>query len=109
MSPLTAKYCVEQEPTAILDLTCLLLTGRASEALSDFLGSGEQMSERVCGIFNWISGSDTLDRESRSGSLQWLKLSPSYATFLKKGLPLPANASTLSWKRFSAGPGCEYS
>ncbi|KAJ6509555.1 anaphase-promoting complex, cyclosome, subunit 4-domain-containing protein, partial [Mycena vitilis] len=43
----------QQEPTAILDLTCLLLTGRASEALSDFLGSGEQMSER--GIQKWES------------------------------------------------------
>ncbi|KAJ7181678.1 anaphase-promoting complex, cyclosome, subunit 4-domain-containing protein [Mycena crocata] len=43
----------QHEPTAILDLTCLLLTGRASEALSDFLGSGEQMSER--GIQKWES------------------------------------------------------
>ncbi|KAJ7487618.1 anaphase-promoting complex, cyclosome, subunit 4-domain-containing protein [Mycena galericulata] len=41
----------QQEPTAMLDLTCLLLTGRASEALSDFLGSSEQMSER--GIQKW--------------------------------------------------------
>jgi len=31
----------------VLDLSCLLLTGRASEALSDFLGSGEQTTERV--------------------------------------------------------------
>jgi hypothetical protein len=38
---------LEREPNALLDLTCLLLTGRASDALSDFLGSGEQMSERV--------------------------------------------------------------
>ncbi|KAF8216223.1 anaphase-promoting complex, cyclosome, subunit 4-domain-containing protein [Mycena galopus ATCC 62051] len=43
----------QQEPTAILDLTCLLLTGRSSEALSDFLGSAEQMSER--GIQKWES------------------------------------------------------
>ncbi|KAJ7706158.1 anaphase-promoting complex, cyclosome, subunit 4-domain-containing protein [Mycena rosella] len=41
----------QQEATAILDLTCLLLTGRASEALLDFLGSSEQMSER--GIQKW--------------------------------------------------------
>jgi hypothetical protein len=38
---------VEEEPDPILDLTCLLVTGRASESLVDFLGSGEQMSERV--------------------------------------------------------------
>ncbi|KAJ7786332.1 anaphase-promoting complex, cyclosome, subunit 4-domain-containing protein [Mycena metata] len=43
----------QQEPTAMLDLTCLLLTGRASEALTDFLGSDEQMSER--GIQKWES------------------------------------------------------
>ena len=36
-----------KEPNAILDLTTLLVTGRASESLADFLGSGEQMSERV--------------------------------------------------------------
>ncbi|TFK30461.1 hypothetical protein FA15DRAFT_676805 [Coprinopsis marcescibilis] len=35
----------------ILDLTWLLTTGRASEALADFIGSGEQMSER--GIQKW--------------------------------------------------------
>ncbi|KAG2023470.1 hypothetical protein CC2G_001122 [Coprinopsis cinerea AmutBmut pab1-1] len=35
----------------ILDLTWLLTTGRASEALADFLGSGEQMSDR--GIQKW--------------------------------------------------------
>ena len=39
--------CVEKEPSAVLDLSCLLLTGRTSEALSDFLGSGEQTTERV--------------------------------------------------------------
>jgi anaphase-promoting complex subunit 4 len=31
----------------MLDLTSLLVTGRVSECLADFLGSGEQMSERV--------------------------------------------------------------
>ncbi|KAH9486913.1 hypothetical protein JR316_0000979 [Psilocybe cubensis] len=35
----------------ILDLTYLLGTGRSSEALQDFLGSGEQMSER--GLLKW--------------------------------------------------------
>jgi anaphase-promoting complex subunit 4 len=38
---------VELEPNPILDLTALLVTGRPSEALSDFIGSAEQMSERV--------------------------------------------------------------
>ncbi|KAF8203639.1 anaphase-promoting complex, cyclosome, subunit 4-domain-containing protein [Pholiota molesta] len=41
------------EVNPILDLTCLLTTGRPSESLSDFLGSGEQMSER--GIQKWES------------------------------------------------------
>ena len=35
------------EPNAILDLTALLATGRASDAVMDFLASGEQMTERV--------------------------------------------------------------
>lgn len=39
---------VEKEPDAILDLTALLVTGKASEALSDLLGSGgENMGDRV--------------------------------------------------------------
>jgi hypothetical protein len=37
----------EEEPNGMLDLTSLLVTGRVSECLADFLGSGEQMSERV--------------------------------------------------------------
>ncbi|KAF4572895.1 hypothetical protein EYR36_007405 [Pleurotus pulmonarius] len=41
----------EKESAAILDLTRLLLTGRSTEALTDLLGSGEQMSER--GIQKW--------------------------------------------------------
>ncbi len=32
----------------MLDLTCLLTTGRSSDGLMDFLGSGEHMSDRVC-------------------------------------------------------------
>lgn len=42
-----------EEPTPILDLTCLLTTGRPSDSLLDFLASGEQMSER--GIQKWES------------------------------------------------------
>ena len=38
---------IVEEPSPILDLTCLLLTGRASEPLLDYFGSGEQLSERV--------------------------------------------------------------
>lgn len=37
----------DREPNPILDLTHLLVTGRASDALADYLGSAEQMSERV--------------------------------------------------------------
>jgi anaphase-promoting complex subunit 4 len=37
----------EEEPNGMLDLTSLLVTGRVSECLADFLGSGEQMSDRV--------------------------------------------------------------
>ncbi|KAF7784333.1 hypothetical protein Agabi119p4_498 [Agaricus bisporus var. burnettii] len=36
----------QEESIAILDLTCLLVTGRSSISLADFLGSGEQTSER---------------------------------------------------------------
>ncbi|KAL0071986.1 hypothetical protein AAF712_000909 [Marasmius tenuissimus] len=43
----------QENPQPILDLTTLLVTGRASESLADFLGSGEQMSER--GIQKWES------------------------------------------------------
>ncbi|KDR85006.1 hypothetical protein GALMADRAFT_233556 [Galerina marginata CBS 339.88] len=43
----------QEEPNPILDLTSLLTTGRPSESLLDFLGSGEQMSER--GIQKWES------------------------------------------------------
>lgn len=38
----------KEEPDPILDLTSFLTTGRASEALAEFLGSGQDMSERVC-------------------------------------------------------------
>ncbi len=48
----------------ILDITTLLLTGRASDQLADYLGSnGESMSERVscaavvsCGLFTCVQG-----------------------------------------------------
>lgn len=39
-----------EDPNAMLDLTVLLTTGRASECLADFLGSGEQMTERVLAL-----------------------------------------------------------
>lgn len=37
----------EEEPNAMFDLTTLLVTGRLTDCMSDFMGSGEQMSERV--------------------------------------------------------------
>jgi anaphase-promoting complex subunit 4 len=40
---------VADSTTSLLDLTLLLLVGRSSEAASDYIGSGEQMSERVGG------------------------------------------------------------
>ncbi|KAK7058948.1 hypothetical protein VNI00_001572 [Paramarasmius palmivorus] len=43
----------QDKPNPVVDLTSLLVTGRASESLADFLGSGEQMSER--GIQKWES------------------------------------------------------
>ncbi|KAF5390354.1 hypothetical protein D9757_002903 [Collybiopsis confluens] len=41
------------KPSAMLDLTTLLLTDRATEALGDYLGSGQQMTER--GLEKWDS------------------------------------------------------
>lgn len=38
---------IESGTNPILDLTYLLTTGRASDALLDLLGSGEQTSDRV--------------------------------------------------------------
>jgi anaphase-promoting complex subunit 4 len=54
---LTSNHCylvhssAEDSPDPMLDLTTLLVTGRASDALLDFLGSGEQMSERASHFF----------------------------------------------------------
>lgn len=42
-----SSWTLEEEPNGMLDLTSLLVTGRVSESLADFLGSGEQMSERA--------------------------------------------------------------
>jgi len=47
LSPATS----EEEPNGMLDLTSLLVTGRVSESLADFLGSAEQMSDRVISYF----------------------------------------------------------
>jgi hypothetical protein len=44
---------VADSTTSLLDLTLLLLVGRSSEPVSDYIGSGEQMSERV-GILSTI-------------------------------------------------------
>lgn len=42
---------VADSTTSVLELTLLLLVGRSSEAVSDYIGSGEQMSER--GLQKW--------------------------------------------------------
>ena len=47
---LTEPVSLAEDPNAILDLTSLLATGKATESLTDYLGSGEQMSERVRAI-----------------------------------------------------------
>ncbi|KAH9175287.1 anaphase-promoting complex, cyclosome, subunit 4-domain-containing protein [Lactarius sanguifluus] len=44
---------VADSTTSVLELTLLLLVGRSSEAVSDYIGSGEQMSER--GLQKWES------------------------------------------------------
>ncbi|KAI0307739.1 anaphase-promoting complex, cyclosome, subunit 4-domain-containing protein [Multifurca ochricompacta] len=44
---------VTDNTLSLLDLTLLLLVGRSSEAVSDYIGSGEQMSER--GLQKWES------------------------------------------------------
>ncbi|KAI9460950.1 anaphase-promoting complex, cyclosome, subunit 4-domain-containing protein [Lactarius psammicola] len=44
---------VTDNTTSVLELTLLLLVGRSSEAVSDYIGSGEQMSER--GLQKWES------------------------------------------------------
>lgn len=46
---------VDEDPYPLLDLTCLLTTGRTSEALLDYLGSGEHMSERVGSRFTYLT------------------------------------------------------
>lgn len=59
---------IEEEVNPILDLTCLLTTGRASDSLTDFLGSGEQMSERVCYYPDETASIDNLHRVFKNGS-----------------------------------------
>ncbi|KAH9969035.1 anaphase-promoting complex, cyclosome, subunit 4-domain-containing protein [Russula dissimulans] len=44
---------VADSTTSLFDLTLLLLVGRSSESVSDYIGSGEQMSER--GLQKWES------------------------------------------------------
>lgn len=61
----------------VLDLTCLLVTGRSTEPLHDFLGSAEQMSERVGGANSVCEKveTDTTARVSNTGKLPSQKLS----------------------------------
>ncbi|KAI9454006.1 anaphase-promoting complex, cyclosome, subunit 4-domain-containing protein [Russula earlei] len=48
-----ADASITDSTTSLLDLTLLLLVGRSSESVSDYIGSGEQMSER--GLQKWES------------------------------------------------------
>lgn len=45
--PLPPTVVTDDEPYAMVDLTSLLATGRLTESFADYLGSGEQMSDRV--------------------------------------------------------------
>jgi hypothetical protein len=58
----------EKEPSAILELTGLLVAGLCSEGLSDFLSSSEQMSERVDLSNDLLFKANFAFRLSRNGS-----------------------------------------
>jgi hypothetical protein len=60
----------EKEPSAILELTGLLVAGLCSEGLSDFLSSSEQMSERVNLSNDLLFKANFACRLSRNGSLR---------------------------------------
>ncbi len=66
---------VADSTTSLFDLTLLLLVGRSSEPVSDYIGSGEQMSERVGYTIDchtpWYKG--TLYRDYKSGNPRWWK------------------------------------
>ena len=66
---------VADSTTSLLDLTLLLLVGRSSESVSDYIGSGEQMSERVGTLFDCHTshGIRVLYRDYKSGNPRWWK------------------------------------
>lgn len=63
---------IEKDADPLLDLTALLATGRASDALADLLGSDEQISERVS---LWVLKSTSLPQfrqgHSKMGNHGW--------------------------------------
>jgi anaphase-promoting complex subunit 4 len=66
---------VADSTTSLLDLTLLLLVGRSSESVSDYIGSGEQMSERVGTLFDCHTshGIRILYRDYKNGNPRWWK------------------------------------
>jgi len=56
LDDLQAQMGASDSMTSLLDLTLLLLVGRSSEAVSDYIGSGEQMSERVGALLTVTRG-----------------------------------------------------
>ena len=65
-----AILAVADSTTSLLDLTLLLLVGRSSESVSDYIGSGEQMSERVGTLFGCHTSHDMRvhHRDYKSGN-----------------------------------------
>ena len=63
---------IADSATSLLDLTLLLLVGRSSEPVSDYIGSGEQMSERVGTLSTILQshGIRIIYRDYKSGNPQ---------------------------------------
>jgi hypothetical protein len=66
---------VADSTTSLLDLTLLLLVGRSSESVSEYIGSGEQMSERVGTLVDCHTSHVTSVRyrDYKSGNPRWWK------------------------------------
>jgi anaphase-promoting complex subunit 4 len=69
------RFYSEEEPNPMFDLTSLLVTGRVSESLQDFLGNGEQMTERVIIYQTIFLTIDVRCRGFRNGNRPLPKLS----------------------------------
>lgn len=99
----------EEEPHAVLDLTCLLTTGRSSDGLMDFLGSGEHMSDRVCPNIILLSPAALTDghRASKNGRPSCVKRCSGCGTFQRSVSLQPANGCIWCCRTCRGGPRCE--